>query len=403
MKNIECLDWCKYDFEVNKHYWLQCGIKTADEIRLNNLEDLVSAITEEGIVYWVFGKTLLGLKEKGSLLNDHDDDVGIFEKDREAFEKYVLPRLGRKGFQLIRNNSEMLSVIRDGRYIDVCVFRKKGKNIGYGNKWVPAEYFNVFSTGTILNKSFKIPGDTNGVLSTFYGNKKYWKYLGKVIEKSSSKDTYLKVFKKLSKKAFRVSWTSLPILSKVFLKPTDFKISKYSLEEFSNLLIEPVDSFNWKWRKPHLDIVTNGKKYVKIGEIINYLKEEFENGNIFNSIKDTPTDIPFYDPHNYDRKFWNSGNNYFIYCVLFQFKKGVVPYSKANEYIKSEKKPYLYTKEYYESLPDMNDYDIQQMLQRHPIEITNGAITGGKHRAFAMIGRLVSGKTYLPFWVLENK
>ena len=43
------------------------------------------------------------------------------------------------------------------------------------------------------------------------------------------------------------------------------------------------------------------------------------------------------------------------------------------------------------------------MLKDHPIEIKNNTIIGGRHRVCAMIGRIISGKNYIPFYVRYNK
>ncbi len=125
--------------------------------------------------------------------------------------------------------------------------------------------------------------------------------------------------------------------------------------------------------------------------------------SILSEIVETDTSNPFFDPHNYDEKFWQSGNNYFIYCILFQFKKNVLPYAQVNDYIKTRQKPDVFTRKYYESLKDQSEDEIKSMLQKQPIEINSMAITSGKHRAFAMIGRLITGKPYIPFKVINRK
>ena len=54
----------------------------------------------------------------------------------------------------------------------------------------------------------------------------------------------------------------------------------------------------------------------------------------------------------------------------------------------------------------MNDDDIKLFLSRSLIEITDNSVTGGKHRVFAMIGRLLDGEHYIPFSsisIIKNK
>ena len=46
----------------------------------------------------------------------------------------------------------------------------------------------------------------------------------------------------------------------------------------------------------------------------------------------------------------------------------------------------------------MNDNEIESFLRDNLIEITDNHISSGKHRVFAMIGRLIEGKDYIPFY-----
>ena len=174
-------------------------------------------------------------------------------------------------------------------------------------------------------------------------------------------------------------------------------------EYFCGLLVEPEDSYNWKKRKRHLDIVTNGGQNKIIRDIIHYFSMDNAMENCSQSIIETDTSAPFFTPINRDHKFWQSGNNYFFYCLKYQFRKNVVSHKNANEYIQMNIRPYLYTASYYESLPEMSDHEIERLLKKYPFEIMNDAIVSGKHRVFAMIGRLIEKKRYIPFWALVHK
>jgi len=61
------------------------------------------------------------------------------------------------------------------------------------------------------------------------------------------------------------------------------------------------------------------------------------------------------------------------------------------------------TKEYYESLSPMSDSEIEQFLKEKPVEFDNGFIRHNYHRACAMIGRLVNGKPYIPFYMKTSQ
>ena len=45
------------------------------------------------------------------------------------------------------------------------------------------------------------------------------------------------------------------------------------------------------------------------------------------------TSFIFDEPIHLNKEFWHGGNNFYIYPLLFGFKKGVVKYSSTNEYI----------------------------------------------------------------------
>ena len=61
------------------------------------------------------------------------------------------------------------------------------------------------------------------------------------------------------------------------------------------------------------------------------------------------------------------------------------------------------TEEYYNSLSPMTDEEILQFNKQNPVEFDNGFIKHSYHRACAMIGRLISGKKYIPFYMKESQ
>ena len=61
------------------------------------------------------------------------------------------------------------------------------------------------------------------------------------------------------------------------------------------------------------------------------------------------------------------------------------------------------TEEYYNSLKSMSDEEIKQFLKDKPVEFDNGFIRHNYHRACAMIGRIISGKPYIPFYMKTSQ
>jgi hypothetical protein len=61
------------------------------------------------------------------------------------------------------------------------------------------------------------------------------------------------------------------------------------------------------------------------------------------------------------------------------------------------------TEEYYSSLEPMSDGEIEEYLQNNPVEFDNGFMKHSYHRGFAMIGRLIRGEKYIPFYMETEK
>jgi hypothetical protein len=426
--------WCKHDFSINKYYWIKHGVQTAYDIRVENLVCVRKVLCKRGVKNWLQGKTMQGLYTESMLPDDHDDDVGVFCDSRDIVLSDVKKDLEESGFSLIRNSESIISFERNFRYIDVCLFSDvAGGKIGYSRKEFDKKHFNDFDKILWSGIEFEIPRLTDELLESMYpsnedGKKSKKKHKRKSVGKSSASPSYngrlfrycailkrllieplrvtKKVFKKrkkirvmFGKKLLALGEVAPPPLSLflVWVYPLfGVSLKTFNKAEFLDLLIEPEDSFNWGWRIRHLGPVTGDGRFKRIGDIVEYLSDPGVVEKIEGGIEETDTSFPFFPPTNYDMRFWWGGNNYFWYCVKYQFRKNVEPYSNANNYIINKQNPYLYTKEYYESLPVMSDKEIKSFLRSSPIEITNGAVTSGKHRVFAMIGRLASAKPYIP-------
>jgi hypothetical protein len=187
----------------------------------------------------------------------------------------------------------------------------------------------------------------------------------------------------------------LPLLAAITASLAGVRLTRLSEQEFLDLEIEPEGSFNWEWRKPHLYILTDSGRLRRVGDIVDHLRRNLP--ELMAQVQETDMTAPFQDPIEYNRQFWQGGNNYLIYCAVFRFRKGVVPYKNANDYIRADHQPMLYGQAYYSSLPEMSDSEIQKLLEAHVIEISNNAVASGKHRVCAMIGRLPKGDSYVPF------
>ena len=138
-----------------------------------------------------------------------------------------------------------------------------------------------------------------------------------------------------------------------------------------------------------------------MGQIIDFLKPNKLN-ELKSEIVETPADNVFDEPIYWSKNFWNKGNNFFIYSIIFGFKKNVIPYDKVNFYINNKKSPNIYSYTYYDSLPNMDDKEISKLLKSKPLEIYDNGFSSGRHRACAMIGRLIREESYIPIYAYKT-
>ena len=91
----------------------------------------------------------------------------------------------------------------------------------------------------------------------------------------------------------------------------------------------------------------------------------------------------------------NPDNWQYFNCMVGEFRKNVADHHKLGW----DKM----TEDYYNSLEMMSDEEIELFLKQNPVEFDNGFIRHSYHRACAMIGRLISGKKYIPFYMKKSQ
>ena len=123
-------------------------------------------------------------------------------------------------------------------------------------------------------------------------------------------------------------------------------------------------------------------------------KEIILNDYKLKTVKDV---IDFYsDKKNIDyiKSKLNPSNWQYFNCMMAEFRHDVGDHHQLGwENM---------TKEYYESLPMMSDEEIQKFLKENPIPFDVAFIKHGFHRAVSMMGRMIKGKSYIPFYVRNN-
>ncbi len=174
-----------------------------------------------------------------------------------------------------------------------------------------------------------------------------------------------------------------------------------------NFIDEDIDNNKWfklmkKWRQ------IKSKEVVEVYEPISleyFLNMEFAGGTggkeiiTQNQSLKTVRDVyMFYSiPGNVqtvkDRLIPN--NWQYFNCILAEFRKDVGDHHKLGWDKMTEK--------YYYNLELMSDDELETFLRENPVEFDNGYIKHSFHRACAMIGRLIKGKKYIPFYMKKSQ
>ena len=88
-------------------------------------------------------------------------------------------------------------------------------------------------------------------------------------------------------------------------------------------------------------------------------------------------------------------NSQYFNCMFAEFRKNVGDHHKLGWDNMTEN--------YYNSLELMSDDDLEIFLKENPVDFDNGFIRHSYHRACAMVGRLISGKKYIPFYMKKSQ
>tara|TARA_R110001592_G_scaffold102541_5_gene289397 strand:+ start:1264 stop:2748 length:1485 start_codon:yes stop_codon:yes gene_type:complete len=159
-----------YWFPRNPNYKTKASVEKREE----NLKILTSTLKKFNIDSCLIFGTLLGAVRGKSLIpHDHDDDVFVYENDRDLFTRELIIALEKKDLRIMRvaDNNQTLSFYRDGYYIDVYFVQLNDKN-----KWqwreveMSKHYFDKLDTITLHNgDTFNTPYNAEDFLQNTYG------------------------------------------------------------------------------------------------------------------------------------------------------------------------------------------------------------------------------------------
>tara|TARA_Y100000385_G_scaffold290201_1_gene362399 strand:- start:6777 stop:8267 length:1491 start_codon:yes stop_codon:yes gene_type:complete len=122
------------------------------------------------------------------------------------------------------------------------------------------------------------------------------------------------------------------------------------------------------------EIILNDYNLKTVRDVVNYFSNKENLNNTIKKLK----------PEN-----WQYFN-----CMLAEFRHNVGDHHKIGWENMTEY--------YYNDLEPMDDSYIEEFLKLNPVPFFNGFVKHGFHRACSMIGRLIAGKSYIPFYMDKN-
>ena len=155
-----------------KTYPLYLGIKPIDKVKSKeNLFQFQQFCQEHDISFGLIAGTLLGaIRERDFIAHDEDIDLFFLEEDKERFFD-ILHELIDFGFTIARYDRRgLLSIIRNGEYIDLYFFSKYKDKIRICSGWcIPEKYLVNTAYLDFLGGQFPAPKDYLGFLEFEYG------------------------------------------------------------------------------------------------------------------------------------------------------------------------------------------------------------------------------------------
>jgi lipopolysaccharide cholinephosphotransferase len=145
------------------------------EVATTNLLDVKRVLDFHNVKFGLIFGTLLGsIRENNFIEHDEDTDLFILNEDKENMLS-SLHDLVECGFEIGRYNGKLLSIIRNGEYIDFYFFRKSNFfyrkcDVGLVAK---AKYLENTKDYKFLGEIFQVPEEAESLLVDLYG--KTWK------------------------------------------------------------------------------------------------------------------------------------------------------------------------------------------------------------------------------------
>jgi phosphorylcholine metabolism protein LicD len=165
--------------------------KINKEISKNNLLALKKCFDDNNLNFGLIYGTLLGaVREKDFIEHDEDTDIFILDENKSLLFDSLFD-LRNIGLEVGRLTPSLLSLIKDGEYIDIYFYKIKNNYIreceGYEIKSYMLEELENYN---FLGENFKVPKNPEKMLEILYG--KNWK-IPDINAKATNYGLYLKI------------------------------------------------------------------------------------------------------------------------------------------------------------------------------------------------------------------
>jgi len=144
------------------------------EISRDNLLAVKQLFDKHDLEFGLLYGTLLGaIREHNFIAHDEDTDIFIlYENKEQLFD--LLFELRDLGFEVGRENEALLSILKDGEYIDIYFYKKTGtKNRACEGYVLESDILENMEEYEFLGEIFKVPKNPIELLVKLYG--KDWK------------------------------------------------------------------------------------------------------------------------------------------------------------------------------------------------------------------------------------
>lgn len=143
--------------------------KTIAAENLSVLKKIMDKVNLKPII--TYGTLLGAVREKDFITHDEDIDLMLKSEDKQALLD-VLPALIEEGFEIARyDRRELLSIIRNGEYIDFYFFKPYKNNVRYCSGILcPCEFFDDIALLPFKGDKYWAPRNYEKFLVFEYGD-----------------------------------------------------------------------------------------------------------------------------------------------------------------------------------------------------------------------------------------